>query len=282
MKYGTGFALTKMGVPTSEIVDFTQALEGAGINYMTFAGHALSAAPDRYAGRPPATFVGPFRDPFVTFAYLAAKTSSIHFFTGILIAASMPTALLAKQAAELQNVSNGRFEMGVGISWNEDEYKALGQPFANRARRQEEQAVLMKKFWTEKYVTFESRYHSVNALGIGTLPSPPPPIWYGSNMVDRVARVADGWMPIGDVVAGIPALRDALKANGRDATNFPIMGRLPATDDGPEAWVAEARRLQSAGVTHLTIGMPPGVDDLTATIKRVAEAKNAVEAALGV
>src|SRR6187399_1224077 len=52
MKYGTGFALTKMGLPTSDIVDFTQSLEGAGINYMTFAGHALSAAPDRYAGRP--------------------------------------------------------------------------------------------------------------------------------------------------------------------------------------------------------------------------------------
>ena len=163
---------------------------------------------------PPATYVGPFRDPFVTFAYLAAKTSSIHFFTGILISASFPTALLAKQAAELQNISGGRFEMGVGISWNEDEYKALGQPFANRARRQEEQAMLMKRFWTEPYVTFESRYHSINALGIGTLPSPPPPIWYGSNMVDRVARVADGWMPIGE---SSPASRRCEKPSRRTA-----------------------------------------------------------------
>src|SRR3954467_250477 len=247
MKYGTAFALTKMGSPTSDIVDFTQALEGAGINYMTFAGHALSAAPERYAGRPAATYVGPFRAPFVTFSSLAAKTSSIHFFTGILIAASMPTVLLAKQAAELQNISGGRFEMGVGISWNEDEYKALGQQFTNRARRQEEQAVLMKKLWTEQYVSFESRYHSINALGIGTLPSPPPPIWYGSGMVDRVARAADGWTPIGEVFAGLPGVGEALKANGRAATNFPIRGRLPATDDGPEAWVPEARRLQSAG-----------------------------------
>src|SRR5215213_5136927 len=111
MKFGTGFALTKMGEPISEITKFTKGLDDAGLDYMTFAGHALSAAPDRYEGRPAATYVGPFRDPFVTFAYLAAKTSSIHFFTGILIAASMPTVLLAKQAAELQNISGGRFEM---------------------------------------------------------------------------------------------------------------------------------------------------------------------------
>ena len=139
----------------------------------------------------------------------------------------------------------------------------------------------MKRLWTEPYVSFESRYHHVDALGIGTLPSPPPPIWYGSNVIDRVARVADGWMPIGDPVPNIPALKDALQKNGRNAGNFPIMGRLAATDDGPEAWVAQARHMQSAGVTHLTIGMPPGVDDLSATIKRVTEAKNAVESALG-
>ena len=280
MKYGTGFALTKMGVPTSEIVDFTQTLEGAGFDYMTFAGHVLSAAADRYAGRPPATYVGPFRDPFVTFAYLAAKTSSIHFVTGIMIVAAMPTALVAKQAAELQNISGGRFEMGVGISWNEAEYEALGQTFSNRARRQEEQAVLMKRFWTEPFVSFESRYHKVDALGIGTLPSPPPPIWYGSNVLERVARVADGWMPIGDPVPNVPALKELLQQNGRDAANFPVMGRLTASDEGPEAWVAEARRLQSGGVTHLTIGMPPGVDDLQTTLTRVAQAKNAVESAL--
>jgi probable F420-dependent oxidoreductase len=281
MKYGTGFALTKMGVPTSEIVDFTQALDGSGFNYMTFAGHILSAAPDRYAGRPPATYVGPFRDPFVTFAYLAAKTTSIHFFTGIMIMAAMPTALVAKQAAELQNISGGRFEMGVGISWNEAEYEALGQTFINRARRQEEQAMLLKRFWSEPFVSFESRYNKIDALGIGTLPSPPPPIWYGSTMLERIARVGDGWMPTGDPSPRIPELKDLLQKNGRNATNFPVMARLAATDEGPEAWVAEARRLQSAGVTHLTIGMPPGIDDLTATIKRVTEAKMAVESALG-
>jgi probable F420-dependent oxidoreductase len=280
MKFGTGMALTKMGEPISEITGFAKGLEDAGFAYMTFAGHALSAAPDRYAGRPAATYVGPFRDPFVTFAYLAAQTTSIHFFTGILILAEMPTALVAKQAADLQDISGGRFEMGVGISWNEDEYNAFGQTFKNRARRQEEQAALLKRFWSEPYVSISDRYHNVNALGVGKLPSPPPPIWYGSNMIERVARVADGWMPIGDPVPNIPALKKLLQENGRDATNFPIMGRLGATDEGPEAWVAEARRLQAAGVTHLTVGMPPGIDDFDATLERITEAKLAVESAL--
>lgn len=281
MKYGTGVPMTRLGAPIGEITEFIQGLEGAGINYTMFAGHALSAAADRYAGRPAMTYVGPFRDPFVNFAYLAAKTSSIHFFTGILIVASLPTALVAKQAADLQDVSGGRFEMGVGISWNEDEYGALGQPFKNRANRQEEQAVLLKKFWNEQFVTFEGRYNKVNALGVGLMPKPPVPIWYGSNMIERVARVADGWMPIGDPVPNIPALKQALQKNGRNASNFPVMGRLSATDEGPEAWVAEARRLQAGGVTHITIGAPPGVDDFAAVLKRVTEAKNAVESALG-
>jgi probable F420-dependent oxidoreductase len=280
MKFGTGFALTKMGSSISEIAGFTKSLEAAGFDYMTFAGHALSAAPDRYAGRPAATYVGPFRDPFVTFAYLAAQTSTIHFFTGIMILAAMPTALVAKQAADLQDVSGGRFEMGVGISWNEDEYNALGQTFKNRARRQEEDAALLKRFWSEPYVTVSDRYHNVNALGLGKVPTNPPPIWYGSNMIERVARVADGWMPIGDPVPNIPTLKAALQKNGRNADNFPIMGRLGATDEGPEAWVAEARRLQSAGVTHLTVGMPPGIDDFGKTLERITEAKLAVESAL--
>jgi alkanesulfonate monooxygenase SsuD/methylene tetrahydromethanopterin reductase-like flavin-dependent oxidoreductase (luciferase family) len=113
------------------------------------------------------------------------------------------------------------------------------------------------------------------------MPNPPVPVWYGSTMIERVARVADGWMPSGDPVPNIPALKEALQKNGRDAANFPIMGRLSATDDGPEAWVAEARRLQSGGVTHITIGPPPGVDELGVVLKRVTEAKNAVESALG-
>ena len=66
MKFGTGAPMTRMGSPIGEITAFTQGLETAGFSYMTFAGHALSAAPDRYSGRPLSTYVGPFRDPFVT------------------------------------------------------------------------------------------------------------------------------------------------------------------------------------------------------------------------
>src|ERR1700674_2204776 len=138
MKFATGLPITAMSDPVA-IRDFAQALEGAGFDVVSTAGHLLAQPPPRYPDRPIPTYAGPFHDPFVVFGYLAAVTQRIHFRTGILILPLFPTALVAKQAAELQLLSNGRFELGVGISWNVAEYQALNQHFSSRGKRIEEQ-----------------------------------------------------------------------------------------------------------------------------------------------
>ena len=76
MKFGTGFALTAQADPIA-LRDMAQTLDGEGFDYVTTAGHLLCAPPDSYPGRPHPTYVGPFREPFLFFAYLAAVTQRL-------------------------------------------------------------------------------------------------------------------------------------------------------------------------------------------------------------
>src|ERR1051326_6796587 len=144
MKFGAGLPLTAAD-DTAALRDFVQALDGGGFDVLTAAGHVLASPAGRFADRPPPTYSGPFHDPFVLFGYLAALTTRIHFRPSILILPLFPTGLVAKQGAELQHLSNGRFELGVGISWNASEYHALGQEFTNRGRRLAEQIEVLRR-----------------------------------------------------------------------------------------------------------------------------------------
>ena len=144
MKFGVGFALTAQAAPIA-LCDMAQTLDGTGFDYVATSGHLLCAPPDSYPGRPQPTYVGPFREPFVFFAYLAAVTQRLAFRTSILILTLFPTALVVKQAAELSLLSGGRFQLGVGISRNPAEYEALGQDFTTRGRRLEEQIMVLQR-----------------------------------------------------------------------------------------------------------------------------------------
>ena len=283
MQYGTGFALAAMD-DVAAIKDFAQALDGAGFDFVTVAGHLLSAEPGRFPDRPTPTYVGPFYDPFVLFSYLAAVTQRLQFRTSILILPLFPTAIIAKQAAELSHFSNGRFQLGVGISWNEAEYQALGQDIHTRGRRLEEQITVLRKLWTEPFVRFQGRWHTFDNVGLKRLPKQPIPIWMGSGTDDRVlrrvARLADGWTPMVDPTEPMMRLRGFLKEAGRDPATFLLTARVTAGPEGPAGWVEAAKRLQGVGATHLAIGAPPDLAPPQA-LERIIEAKKVLAAELG-
>lgn len=283
MKFGTGLALTRMDDPIA-IRDYVQQLEGAGFDFVGVGGHILSAPADRYPGRPAMTYVGPFYDHMVLFAYLAAVTQRIHFQSAILILPELPAPLVAKQAAEVAFFSNGRLELGVGISWHEAEYVALGQNVHNRGRRMEEQIEVMRKMWTEPFVTFEGRWHKLDGVGLNKLPKEPIPVWFGAGtdekILRRVARLGDGWMPIVDPTEHVPKLRQLLQEEKRDPSSFLLRAGVPASNEGPAAWVAAAKRLQSVGVTHINIAAPPDLSGAGA-LKRITEAKTVLAGELG-
>jgi probable F420-dependent oxidoreductase len=282
MKFGAGFPLRALP-DAAAIRDYAVALEQAGFDFTSTAGHTLGQPAGTYPDRAAPQYTGPFNDPFVTFAYLAAVTSRIRFMSAILVLPALPTGLVAKQAAELSLISGGRFDLGVGVSWNAAEYRALGQDMRTRGARLEEQVTLLRRLWAEPYVTFKGGFHDFESIGLARHAPAPIAIWFGTGtdepVLRRVARLADGWMTIGDFLPHVSRFQGYLRDAGRDPADFPIRGTLLAGDGGPEAWLKTARAYQAAGVTHITIGTPPG---LTAAqgLERTIEAHAAVAKAM--
>lgn len=240
--------------------DYAQTVEGAGFDYVTLAGHLLSTEPERYPERPKALFVGPYHEPMVSFAYLAGATTRLQFLTSILILPLFPTALVAKQAAELSFVSGGRFQLGVAISWNPYEYQAMGQDLHTRGGRLEEQITVLKRLWSEPFVTFNGRFHTLDGVGLNRPLAHAIPLWIGSGtdepILRRVAKLADGWLPNVDPQEPMARIRAYLTEAGRDPASFRFAGRLNAGNNDPAEWVATAKRLQGLGVTHMSVGLP--------------------------
>ena len=282
MKFAAALPITAMSDPIA-IRDYAQALDSAGFDVLTTAGHLLAVPAERYADRPPATFAGPFHDPFVVFAYLAAITQRLHFRPSILILPLYPTAIVAKQSAELQQLSGGRFELGVGISWNTTEYQAVGADFSRRGERVEEQVQVLRKLWSEPYVTFHGRWHTLERVGLNRLPAAPIPIWLGGSderALKRAARLADGFIPLGDPAEVFPRVQAYLRDGGRDAASFGFAGRVAAGPGGPGAWIEAARKLQALGATQLSLSAPPELQG-EAALKRLIEARQALASELG-
>jgi alkanesulfonate monooxygenase SsuD/methylene tetrahydromethanopterin reductase-like flavin-dependent oxidoreductase (luciferase family) len=176
MQYGAGLPLGAAMDPVAAR-DMVQTLDESGFNFVGLAGHLLTAESGRYPDRPPMTYSGDFNDPFVLFGYLSALTEQIKFRTSILILPLYNTMHIARAGADLQRMSGGRFELGVGISWNPDEYAAAGQDFTTRGRRLEEQLIVLRELWSKPYVSFQGRWHQIDNLGLGaSVPQRPIPI----------------------------------------------------------------------------------------------------------
>src|SRR5262245_30280678 len=122
MHYGSPIPITALQ-DIDVVKDYVQTLDGEGFDFTSTSGHVLAQPAGTNPQRPDRQYVGPFYDPIVTFSHLAGATRRIHFFTAILILPAWPTALVARQCAELAILTRGRFELGIGISWNAAEYE---------------------------------------------------------------------------------------------------------------------------------------------------------------
>ena len=282
MQYGSALPITAFA-DAGAAQAYAAALEAAGFDFTSTSGHVMAQPAGTHPQRPDRQYAGPFYDPFVTFSYLAAVTQRLRFITGILILPAWPTVLLAKQAAELAVFSGGRFELGVGLSWNAAEYQALGQNFRNRGRRIEEQVTVLKLLWSQPYVTLDGEFHSLDKVGLNRVGLPHIPLWFGSETGDaalrRVARLADGWMSMGDPTPHLPRLRQYMQEAGRDPGTMMVRGPLIAGEGGAAAWVAAARKLLDAGVTHVNVAAPLDMAPAQA-LPRVIEVRHALADAL--
>ena len=155
MKLGVIFPQTEIGSDPGAIREFAQAAEELGYHHILVYDHVLGADPDKHPDWGGAyTMHSAFHEPFVLFGYLAGLTSTINLTTGIIILPQRQTVLVAKQAAAIDVLSNGRMRLGVGLGWNRVEYEALGEDFRTRGRRVEEQVALLRALWTDESVDF--------------------------------------------------------------------------------------------------------------------------------
>jgi probable F420-dependent oxidoreductase len=282
VRIGVVFPQTEIGADPGAIRAYVDAVAGLGYRHLLAYDHVLGADPAVHRGwSGPYDIGNTFHEPMVLFGWLSGL-SPLEFVTGILIAPQRQTALVAKQAAEVDVLSGGRLRLGLGIGWNPVEYEALGQPFSDRGARLDEQVLLLRRLWTEESVTFAGRYHSITGAGLAPLPVQRPiPIWLGAMApaaLRRVGRVADGWFPM--VTPG-PSLDEALgviatsaAAAGRDVSAIGMEGRVEWSTGDPERIRHHAEKWRRSGATHLSVNtMGSGcrtVDDHIAAVTTVA------------
>jgi probable F420-dependent oxidoreductase len=262
MRIGVVFPQTEFGNDPGAIREYAQAAEAIGYRHILAYDHVLGAStrnrPD-WSGS--YTSDTSFHEPFVLFGFWAAATQRIEFITGVLILPQRQTALVAKQAAEIDILSGGRLRLGIGVGWNEVEFEALNENFQDRGARSEEQIAVLRALWTEPVVDFRGRWHTIPEAGINPLPVQRPiPIWTGGHSertLRRTARLADGWFPLGGpddrMRAMIEQLREYAREVERDPAGIGIEARLDIARTEEAAWRSTIEAWRDLGATHACV-----------------------------
>jgi probable F420-dependent oxidoreductase len=265
VRYGAVFPQLDIGPDASAVAHYATAVEEMGYDFIVAYDHVLGAHPDRPGGWTGTyTHLSQFHEPFVLYGFLAGIVGKLEFVTSIIVLPQRQTALVAKQAAEVDVLSGGRLRLGVGIGWNAVEFEALGQRFTNRGRRIEEQIALMRRLWTEEVVDFTGRWHRVDRAGLNPMPIQRPiPVWMGGGAepaLRRIARIADGYLsrenyirPNDEGRLQLEQLRGWVREAGRDPATFGVETRLGVARGTVEDWVKGVATYREWGVTGVEL-----------------------------
>jgi probable F420-dependent oxidoreductase len=287
MRSGVVFPQTEIGAEPSAIRDYAQAVQDMGYDHLIVYDHVLGADTSAYPGwTGPYTHLSMFHEPMVLFGYLAGIAPRLELVTAVIILPQRQTALAAKQAAEVDVLTQGKFRMGIGIGWNFVEYEGLNMNFKNRGRRLEEQIDLLRRLWTEPVVRYEGRYHKITAAGLNPLPVQRPiPLWIGASAepaIKRAAELADGFFPQRPLEGGWPATMERFRGWVRDAGRNPdtygIERRIDVGKGSPDDWRKDIDEWRGLGATHLSVNTMGGeLGGVQAHIERLREARSALE-----
>jgi probable F420-dependent oxidoreductase len=287
MQIGAVFPQTELGGDVGAVRAYGEAAEGLGYRHLLAYDHVVGADPAVHRGwSGPYDITTTFHEPFVLFGFLAGITS-LELVTGIIILPQRQTALVAKQAAEVDLLTQGRFRLGVGIGWNHVEYEALGRSFRDRGRRFGPQIELLRRLWTEDSVTQTGVAgidgdDVITAAGLAPLPVQRPiPVWIGGQSdpaYRRIGRLADGWFPMvppGEHLSRALGIIDkAAREAGRDPAALGMEGRVNWQPDDHDRFVRQVERWRAADATHIGINtMGTGlatVDDHIAALTTAA------------
>jgi probable F420-dependent oxidoreductase len=281
MKLGVVVPQREIGLDVGALRAFAQGAEELGYHHLV--------AFDSVFTKPP------YHEPLALFALLAGCTKQIELVTGVIVAPSRQTLLLAKQAASVDVLSQGRLRLGLGVGWNRSEFRAMRVDFAQRGALIEEQIDVLRALWTEPGVTFQGKWHTLLEAHLSPLPIQRPiPIWLGGHaeaVLQRVGRQGDGWMPVYvdatdpkqyDTIQGqITRLREYVAAAGRPpaAVGIEAQSAVRLTWGGEQSWVKHAAAWRSLGATHLSVDtLGVGLDSPDAHLDAMRRIKEAIAA----
>ncbi|MCC7076111.1 MAG: TIGR03619 family F420-dependent LLM class oxidoreductase [Acidimicrobiia bacterium] len=264
MKIGVTMLATDLTIPVTELA---RAVEARGFASLYLPEH--THIPTSLRTPPPTPIEVLAADdprclaPFVALAAAAAVTDHIDLGTGVSLIAQHDPVLAAKEIATLDLVCGGRFVLGVGYGWNEEEMETHGVDPRTRRARVREHVLAMQAIWQHERASFEGEFVRFDELWSWPKPvrSPGPPVLVGGTPGPRlfadIAEWGDGWIPIGGagVKDRLPELRRAYEAAGRDPASLRVVvfGSIPQ----PE----KLAHFASIGVTDVVLRLPTGTRD---------------------
>tara|TARA_B100000929_G_scaffold19682_1_gene15114 strand:+ start:356 stop:1225 length:870 start_codon:yes stop_codon:yes gene_type:complete len=189
-------------LPVDEIESLAIAADEIGYNFLAVSDHLIH--PERFSVRYPYTEDGNVRwesgtdwpDPINALSFLAGVTENIRFYTSVYVLPARNPMRVAKEIATLDALSNGRFDLGIGMGWMPEEFEAGGQNFKRRGVRADEMIEVLKLLWTGKMVDFQGEFFRFDKLEMLPAPVKDIPIYVGGFSEPALNRAAkhDGWI----------------------------------------------------------------------------------------
>jgi probable F420-dependent oxidoreductase len=290
-RIGVVFPQTEFTGSADDLRRFATSIEDLGYQHLLVYDHVLGASTASRPGWSGAySSVDPFQEPFVVFGFLAAVAPKLEYVTGVLVLPQRQTALVAKQAANVDFLTGGNLRLGVGIGWNDVEYEALNETFTNRGRRLEEQIEVIRQLTSQDIIDYTGQWHRIDRAGIRPLGvQRPVPIWIGGSAeaaVRRAARIADGYFPNGVAIERIErqlaVFHDELQKQDRDPATVGLEARVSIAKDDPDDWKRHISRWRDAGFSHLSlVTMRGGLRNLDEHLRRLEAAMRVIEDVVG-
>lgn len=277
-----------LGDDLRRIVEVARLCEQVGVDEVAVSDHVVMG-PDVSLypwGSFPITPDEPWLEPLTVLSAVAGATDRVGLHTSILVAPLRPAALLAKQAATIDALSQGRLSLGVGTGWQEAEFAAVGVDFATRGQRLDETIGACRALWTDmpaafhgEHIDFDDTYCSPRPVRPGGVP-----VLFSGTLTPRnlrrIVTMGDGWHPImtatpDDVATGVATLQREFEDAGRDPSSLAVHHNAPVVRGAdrlgdPEASFAALGPWLDAGVTTVGCTLRAWVDDVDEIADRLA------------
>lgn len=269
MKIGISLPVREMADDLLAIRDFAQAAEELGLTHLR--------VPDQIFRKSS----GHLHEPMMLLSYIAGITSRIELVPSVIVLPARQTVLFAKQATELDRLSEGRLRLGIGVGGSREEYQSLGMDFHHRGRRCSEQMALLKRLWRGDSIEDSGRYDDIST-GVSLDPLPTNksiPMWIGGAGVPsepvrkRIGELADGWFVLcdPDQFSGVrDGINQYAEAAGRDSGKLGMEAGVAVVGPRQAEWRDRIKGWESQGLTHIclrTLGGGLGVAEHIPTMR---------------